>query len=156
MADLMIFSDGSVQAATGLGFGAYLMVPSIEWPLSDLAAQICIAKFANTSSTRLELQTLLHALSQTPAGARLTLYTDSQNIIRLPSRRERLEALGYCSKRGKALRNNALYRQFFALWDERQCRLVKLKGHCRAAETTRLQQVFACVDKAARQACRET
>lgn len=154
MTDLMIFSDGSVQPASGLGFGAYLIVPSIELSLSELAAQVRIVNFADTSSTRLELQTLLHALRQTPAATRITLYTDSQNIIRLPVRRERLELLDFCSKRGDVLVNGDLYRHFFALWDERQCQLVKLKGHCREAEKTRLQQVFACVDKTARQACR--
>lgn len=152
----MIFSDGSVQAASGSGFGAYLIVPSIESSLSELMAQVRIERFANTSSTRLELQVLLHALSQTPIGAGITLYTDSQNTVRLPARRQRLEVQDYCSKRGKALLNGDLYRQFFALWDERQCQLVKLKGHCQEAEKSRLQQVFACVDKAARQACRNT
>jgi len=53
-------------------------------------------RFEQTSSTKLELQTLLWALGETITLANgddmtLTVYTDSQNIIGLPRRRARLE-----------------------------------------------------------------
>lgn len=62
-----------------------------------------VKRFEQTNSTKLELQTLLWALSETIALGRggdmvLTVYTDSQSIIGLPGRRTRLEESNYFSR----------------------------------------------------------
>lgn len=122
---------------------------------ASLAACIRICKISQTSSTRLELQTLLRALEHVPAQAKVTVYTDSQNIIDLPQRRLRLEAQSFCSKVGKPLNNGDLYRRFYDAWDRLRPVLVKVKGHSPAVQKSRLEQVFALVDKAARNCSRK-
>lgn len=124
-------------------------------PLRVLAEGIKTRLFADTSSTRLELQTLLWALSErVPGTGSITVLTDSQNIVSLPSRRGRIEASGFCSKQGRPLSNADLYRTFFALLDQRAFQLVKVKGHSRASEKTAVERVFSLVDQAARRGCR--
>lgn len=155
MQQLFLFCDGSVQAKSGRGCGAYLLAESLQWPLTDLAARIATCEFEQTSSTRLELQVLLHVLSAMPAQQKVTVFTDSQNIIDLPRRRARLQEQGFCSKQGRRLNNADLYQRFFELWDRLALDLVKVRGHSPSAEKSKVEQIFALVDIAARQHSRQ-
>jgi len=77
---LMLFTDGSVNTHSHIGCGAYLAVPEGELSLDSLKTSVKVKAFEHTSSTKLELQTLLWALSDIQAlGRRLIVYTDSQN-----------------------------------------------------------------------------
>ena len=88
----MLFTDGSVNTKCRTGFGAYLAVSEAEISSKVFRNQVKIRKFENTSSTKLELQTLLWALSEIQVGDRkVIVHTDSQNIISLEKRRSRLE-----------------------------------------------------------------
>lgn len=154
ISELFLFCDGSVHASTQQGCGAYLITDTISAPLSVMAATIKTQVFDHTSSTRLELQTLLYALSCAPAAGKVTVLTDSQNIIGLPARRKKLEAQAFCSRQGKLLSNADLYRSFFNLLDKQPCELIKVKGHSQASGKTKVEQIFALVDQAARRGCR--
>ena len=79
----------------------------------------------HTSSTKLELQTLLWALGDIQAlRCKVIVHTDSQNIIGLPGRRESLEKSEYRSKN-----NYELYEEFYRISDQIDFELVKLRGH---------------------------
>ena len=102
MNHLHIFTDGSVHAQSKMGYGAYLAVSDLATPIESLKELVKVKRFEQTSSTKLELQTLLWALSETIAltdGGEMVLavYTDSQNIIGLPERRSHLEQNNYFS-----------------------------------------------------------
>ncbi len=104
MQDLMLFIDGSVHAQSKLGYGAYLVVSDLCLELESLSQRVFVKRFTQTSSTKLELQTLLWALSEVQsADPGLVIYTDSENIIGLPGRREQLERNDYRSSRGRLL-----------------------------------------------------
>ena len=76
-----------------MGCGAYLLVNENEEFNASLKDRIKTKTFTNTSSTKLELQTLLCALGELEdASEKIIIYTDSQNIIGLPNRRSNLEA----------------------------------------------------------------
>jgi ribonuclease HI len=157
MTEWFLFTDGSVHPQTKCGCGAALLIGSDELTLSldVLRSRIIVHKFTDTSSTKLELQTLLWALAETSeACAPLSVYTDSQNILSLPDRRAGFEAHHYLSKKGLPLRNAALYQAFFQLMDQRELRLVKVKGHKPAAHRNSIDRLFKLVDKASRNACR--
>ena len=88
----MLFTDGSVNTRTHIGFGAYLVVAEDEISIDELKSRVIVKEFEHTSSTKLELQTLLWALSDIQVnGRKVSVYTDSQNIISLEGRRARLE-----------------------------------------------------------------
>lgn len=160
-----LFTDGSVNNQSKVGYGAYLRLDDISSSaalLKDTALlkdKINTKRFEATSSTRLELQTLLWALNEWVAlqdvqKIELTIYTDSKNIISLPARRERLERENYFSRNKNRLKNYELYQAFYILMDNIKCKLVKVKGHQRLIQQDIIAERFSLVDQAARQALR--
>jgi ribonuclease HI len=106
MDELILFTDGSVNTHSNIGYGAYLSVSERGLPVDLLRARVKVRRFEHTSSAKLELQTLLWALSDIQAlGSKVTVYTDSQNIMGLQRRRDRLEKNDYFSKKNKRLNN---------------------------------------------------
>jgi len=55
--ELMLFTDGSVNAQSHIGYGAYLAVSEHGLSLDSLRARVKVRRFEHTSSTKLELQT---------------------------------------------------------------------------------------------------
>ena len=153
----LLFTDGSVDHQSKTGYGAFLFVDESELNNPDLKNDIQIKEFKNTSSTQLELETLLWALSQIPnERADLVVYTDSQNIINLPGRRDRLEKHGFMSGKNVLLKHHELYKRFYKQIDELHFTLVKLKGHMRSIKRNEKDQLFSLVDKATRKALKDS
>ena len=155
MQELILLSDGSVHAQSKIGYGAYLAVPDSGLSLEELKLHVRVRRFTQTSSTKLELQTLLWALSdiQVPL-CKVTIYTDSQNIIGLPGRREQLERTAYRSSKNRLLNNHELYKEFYRLTDLLDYELVKVHGHLVSKQKQEIDQLFTLVDRASRQALR--
>ncbi|MFT5100050.1 MAG: ribonuclease HI [Flavobacterium sp.] len=154
-----LFTDGSVNTQSKVGYGAYLLLDEIPSTAVLLKDKVNTKRFEATSSTRLELQTLLWALNEWVAlrdvqKIELTIYTDSQNIISLPARRERLERENYFSRNKKRLKNYDVYQTFYILMDSTKCKLVKVKGHQSFIQQDVIAKQFSLVDQAARQALR--
>ena len=63
MDELMLLTDGSVNTQSNIGYGAYLAVSERELSLDSLRTRVKVKRFEHTSSTKMELQTLLWALS---------------------------------------------------------------------------------------------
>ena len=151
---IRLFSDGSVNTQTHVGFGAYVIVPA-NAPLETLHVKVKV--FHQTSSTKLELQTVLWALDEvSDVEEEITLYTDSQNIITLPSRRERFERMHYATKQKKIHEHATLYQAFYTVMDERKCSLVKVKGHKLTCQKDEVDHYFTLVDRASREALRKS
>jgi len=144
-----LFTDGSVNPQKKVGFGAYLTVSN-----EDEVTHVEIKKFENTSSTQLELETLLWALESIEIITELNIYTDCQNILGLPSRREGLEQRNYFSKTGKPIKHALLYKKFFTLTDKFPCKFIKVKGHKKSNLKDEVDKLFTLVDRASRDALR--
>lgn len=152
---LFLFSDGSVNTQSKVGFGAYLFISDINTPLQELKKQVKLQRFEDTSSTRLELQTLLWALAEVNIGEnKVIVYTDSQNILGLTGRRKRFEENNYHTKKNTLIGNHTLYKEFFRVTDELNVEFHKIKGHQPLANKTPLDKIFTLVDKASRNALR--
>ncbi len=124
--------------------------------MDALATRVKVRRFEQTSSTKLELQTLLWALSNLQAsGGKVIIYTDSQNIIGLQKRRDRLEQKDYRSNKNKRLNNYELYQEFYRLTDQLDCEVVKVHGHLAARQKNDIDRLFTLVDRASRKALRE-
>jgi ribonuclease HI len=153
---LIIFTDGSVNTHSKIGFGAYLSISELGIPLNILTPQVKVKRFEHTSSTKLELQTLLWALSDIQSkGRKLIIYTDSQNIMGLRKRHNQLEQNNYISKNDKRLINYALYQEFFRMTDQLDCEFVEVSGHKRSNQKDEIDKLFTLVDRASRKALRE-
>lgn len=160
MPHLQLFTDGSVNTKLKIGYGACLVVTEKNASIDALRQSIKVKRFEETSSTKLELQTLLWTVNEAIALAdqselSLTVYTDSQNIIGLPARRTRLEQNNYYSANGKRLNNYLLYQEFYRLVSSVNIEWVKVVGHQISSKNDETDRLFALVDQAARQALRE-
>jgi ribonuclease HI len=157
MDELMIFTDGSVNPHSNIGYGAYLAVSERGLSLDSLRPRVKVRRFEHTSSTKLELQTLLWALSDIQAsGSRVIVYTDSQNIMGLQGRRDRFEQNDYRSKKNKRLNNYELYQEFYKMTDRLDCEFVKVRGHQVSNQKDDIDRLFTLVDRASRNALRST
>ena len=155
MNELNLFADGSVHAQSAIGYGAYLSLSGHRLPGESLAAHVQTKRFTHTSSTKLELQTLLWALSETTLpGHTLAVYTDSQNIVSLPDRRERYQQSDFRAKNNKPLNNADLYREFYRFTEQLDCTFIKVNGHQRKKEQDEIGRIFTLVDRMARHALR--
>ena len=160
MHHIQVFTDGSVNTQLKVGYAAYLIVTDQNGSIDQLKNSVKIKRFENTSSTKLELQSLLWSLQEvislnSQSDMLITIYTDSQNIISLPERRVALEQNKYFSSNKKRLNNYELYQEFYRLTAILKCELVKVVGHRVSSKKDHIDRVFALVDKASRRALRE-
>ncbi|MBT3878631.1 MAG: ribonuclease H [Candidatus Scalindua sp.] len=155
MKELILLTDGSVNTKSRIGYGAYLAVSEHGLSLDSLRERVKVMRFENTSSTKLELQTLLWALGDIRAlESKVVVYTDSQNIMGLPGRRERFEQNSYRSKKGRLLNNYELYQEFYRVTDQLKCRFVKVRGHQVSHQKDDIDRLFTLVDRTSRNALR--
>ncbi len=153
---IMLFTDGSVDVKTNIGFGAYLIVHDFDQSLDSLKKLVQVKRFENSSSTKLELQTLLWALNKIKdERQKVIIYTDSQNIIGLQGRRKRLEQNNFSSRKNVRLKNYKLYQEFYGLTDLLDYELVKVRGHQQSSKKDDIHKIFTLVDRASRRALRE-
>ncbi|MFK5927629.1 MAG: ribonuclease H [Desulfuromusa sp.] len=156
MSELLLLIDGSVSTQSKIGYGAYLAIFESELLLPELKKQVKVKCFEQTSSTKLELQTLLWALSEIQTSKpKVIVYTDSQNIVGLPGRRSRLERNNYLSNKNVLLNNYELYQEFYRRIDQLDCQLIKVRGHQPSNQKDAIDQLFTLVDKASRKALKE-
>jgi ribonuclease HI len=156
MNKILLFIDGSVDVQSKTGFGACLVVSDPIPSSETLKKQVKVKRFEQTSSTKLELQTLLWALNEIPVdGSRVIIYTDSQNIINLNRRRERLEKNDYYSKNNRQINNSDLYMEFFRMIDMFDYEFVKVQGHQPTKHKDEIHRLFTLVDRASRNALRK-
>ena len=155
MDELILLTDGSVNTQSNIGYGAYLAVSELGLSLDLLRTRVKVRRFEHTSSTKLELQTLLWALSDIQAlGIKVIVYTDSQNIMRLQRRRDRFEQNDYRSKKNIRLNHYELYQDFYRMIDQLDCELVKVRGHQVSNQKDDIDRLFTLVDRASRNALR--
>ena len=155
MKKIKLFTDSSVNPQEKIGFGAYLLIEE-NISFEEMKKNIKIKRFEDTSSTKLELQTLLWALDEIKGiDSLIELYTDCQNIVGLQDRREKLEKNNFHSSSGKLMNNHELYKDFFEKTDELNLTFIKVKGHKKNSLKDEIDNVFNLVDRASRTALRE-
>lgn len=161
-----LFTDVSLNPKLKLGVGVYLVVPfsfqgvspdSIK--RSKVAELLVLRRFEHTSSTKLEIQTILWAIEDyrkefNDSGLRkLHVYSDSQCVAGLLRRRPRLEANDFhCKKTNRLLKNTSFYRRFYKYYDELGFDVIKVAGHTRSNSHDPVQRIFSFVDKEVRKA----
>ena len=119
MKKIKLFCDGSCNPQEKIGYGAYLLIEDNNFDLIFLKSKIIFKKFENTSSSKLEIETLLWALNDIDIkDSIIEVYTDCQNIIGLENRREKLEKNNFQTSSGKIINHYELYKEFFEKLDE--------------------------------------
>lgn len=155
MNEILLFTDGSVNPQLKVGYGAYFTVTADEFEKGLIKQEVQLKKFTNTSSTKLEVQTLLWALKEVQTlNTKVIVYTDCQNILGLKDRRKRFEENDYMTGKNKKISNHELYKEFYSITDKLDCEFVKVKGHKVKNEKDEIDKLFTLVDKASRNALR--
>ncbi|WAC07048.1 MAG: ribonuclease H [Thermodesulfobacteriota bacterium] len=165
MSRIALFTDVSINTNLKIGFGAYLIIPEsyLKEKLYDLnKKEVKLKKFESTSSTKLEIETLLWSLEELEKSHKeialygnVTIYTDSQCIAGLSGRRTKLERSEFkSSKTNKELNNALLYRRFYRFSDRLKFEIIKLKGHSTSIIKDKIHKMFSTVDKGSRKALR--
>ena len=150
-----LFTDGSVNPCKNIGFGAYLHVKENDDYDASWNQNVKVKKFGSTSSTKLEIETMLWALKEmSSCDGALIVFTDCQNILDLQARRERLEANDYLTAKNKKIANHELYKEFYKITDTLKCQFIKVKGHKPKNNKDDIDKFFTLVDRASRNALR--
>lgn len=157
---IRLFTDSSVNPQSKIGFASYLKIEDLNKDLKILKDRVKTKKFENSSSTKLELQTLLWALDEIfyenkEIDFSIEIYTDCQNIISLSNREDRLKTNNYYSLNGKLIKNHDLYKEFFDKKERLNLTFIKVKGHKKKSLKDEIDDIFNLVDKASRNALRE-
>jgi len=160
-----LFTDASLNPLRKLGVGAWLVIPHAYLTAApgssagaDIAGQVRTRRFEDTSSSKLELQTVLWALEEYGSSitasrpVELTIYSDSQCVAGLLKRRRSLEGRSFLSGRThRQLGNTPLYRRFYALYDRCAFTIIPVKGHSPSCSHDTAHRIFSLVDRRARQ-----
>jgi ribonuclease HI len=160
-----LFTDVSLHPKLRSGVGGYLVVPSSflmgspgNRTRAEVAERLVLRRFQNTSSTELEVRTVLWALEEyqkekCPGPGHLQVYTDSQCLTGLLKRRPGLEDTAFISKRtNRPLKNAPLYCRFYQFYDELGFEIIKVAGHTRSGSQNLVQRIFSWVDREVRKA----
>jgi ribonuclease HI len=160
--DFALFTDVSVNPVLKLGVGACLVLPAsfldIAFPKiekSKITGRVTLRRFEATSSTKLELETVLWALGvhRKRSKGRMNLYTDSQCISGLLKRKPGLLGRDFLSRTTNVpLRNAPLYRRFYAVHDELGFKVIKVAGNSKTGACHTVDSIFSIVDREARRA----
>lgn len=157
-----LFTDVSVDPQRRLGVGGYLLVPVAFLEVEadtirqeGVAARLVTRRFSETSSTQLEVQTVLWALENLGAAfdGNLQIYTDSQCVAGLMARRAGLTTNNFVAKRsGQLLAHAALYQAYYSAHDRLDFQVIKVAGHSRASSQDGIARIFSYVDREVRKA----
>jgi len=164
MNNYSLFTDASLNPKLKVGVGGYIFVsesliktPSNQIKISELDDILVLRRFEDTSSTKLEVQTVLWALgeycirSASSKSGKLHLYSDSQCVEGLLSRRVRLESSGFHCKRGnRLLKNASLYRQYYEFHDRLKFGVTKVAGHTPSHSRNTIERIFSVIDQKVR------
>jgi ribonuclease HI len=161
----VIFTDVSLHPRLRSGVGGYLVVPfsfltgSLQKVTQSLVAErLVLRRFEDTSSTELEVRTVLWALEeyQKEKGSGpgdLRIYTDSQCLSGLLKRRTGLENRAFISQRtNRPLKNASLYCRFYQFYDQLGFEVIKVTGHTCPRSRDLVHLIFSWVDKGVRRA----
>ena len=156
MKKIKLFTDSSVNPQEKVGFGAYLLLKNKDISFEEMKKDIKTKRFEDTSSTKLELQTLLWSLEEiNDKDVIIEIYTDCQNIIGLQDRKEKLEKNNFYSSSGKLMNNHELYKNFYEKLDKLNLTFIKVKGHKKNSLKDEIDNIFNLVDRVSRNALRE-
>ena len=146
---ITIYTDGSCH--TQLKIGAWAAVI-----LVDGKKKILTGKAENTTHNRMELTAVIDALMYVQNNYGVTreikIISDSQYVIGLTAREQKLSANDFITKKGKPVQNADLVKQLLLLLNKMNVTLEKIKAH---QQKTGVDEYNIELDKLSRKLVRE-
>ena len=129
--EIEIYTDGSCHTQSGIG--AWVAIILAEKEKITLSGSE-----ANTTNNRMELTAVLKAMEYVSMNhssySAIKIYSDSQYIIGLSGRKEKLLGKDFITKGGNELPNTDLIKLFFACIAKHNIEFVKIKAHQKRGE----------------------
>jgi ribonuclease HI len=128
----VIYTDGSCHTQHKIGaWAAIVFINNKKTVLSG--------KEINTTHNRMEILAVLKAiafvLENNCTNKPLQIITDSQYVVQLKSRQQKLSAKEFFTKKGNVLNNADLIIQLFHYLDILPVELIKIKAHLKQGDT---------------------
>lgn len=112
----------------------------------------------NTSQHAMELKAIIISLQYIQSRFQkvfdLEVYTDSQYVLTLVDRQERLVANDFQSRKGRPIANQELIRRFYELLKHFNVRMIKVSGHTKSG-ISQINDYHRDVDKLSRKLVRQ-
>jgi ribonuclease HI len=144
-----IYTDGSCHTQIKIGaWAAIVLIGEDKQVISGTA----IDTTHNAMELTAVIRSIEHVTSQHPGITNIHIITDSQYVIGLTDRYEKLIATGFTSKKGKQLPNTGLVKQLLQHTQSANIQFTKIKAHQKANELTNYNIE---VDKLSRKMVRE-
>ncbi|MFW5916060.1 MAG: RNase H family protein [Bacteroidota bacterium] len=144
-------TDGSASPKSGFGaWAAYIVTPAEEIILKDTEE--------NTTQHAMELKAVIKSLefiqNTWENVSEVEVYTDSEYVKGLLSRRARLADNNYHTVKGKEIRNKALVIQLYEWLEKYDLTMVVIKGHAKKGRS-KITDYHRDVDKISRKLVRQ-
>jgi ribonuclease HI len=124
-----VYTDGSCNPVEGIGAWAAII-------FSDGEKVFLSGSDTNTTHQAMELMAALksfeYILSAKTSGVKIRLHTDSQYLVNLPKRKEKLEASALRTKNQAPVRNAELIRVLFSYLAVLSVTFIKVTAHQRS------------------------
>jgi ribonuclease HI len=147
---IIIYTDGSCHTQIKTGAWASIILLNDEKKTLSGIEQ-------NTTHNRMEIQACLesihYVLEKTALFSEIQIYTDSQYVVGLPDRKNKLKMAGFQTKKGNSLQNQDLIEKFISLLEKYPIKLLKVKAHQKKSE---IENLNIEVDKMVRKLLRES
>jgi ribonuclease HI len=123
---IKIYTDGSCH--TQLAIGAWVTII-----VNDHTKQVLSGLESNTTHHRMELIAVINGIEwlikQGLQFHSVDVITDSQYVVGLIERKNKIEAKDYLTKAGNPIRNKDIVFQFFSFIEQIQISFCKIKAH---------------------------
>jgi ribonuclease HI len=126
MLEVVIYTDGSCHAQKKSGaWVAIVLINSLKIVLSG--------KEESTTHNRMELTAVLKAMeyikNHFTQNRIVKIYSDSQYVVDLPARKEKLIKAAFVTKKGKELNNTDLIKLLHGYLNDYSTEFIKVKAH---------------------------
>lgn len=149
---IKIITDGSASPKYNIGaWASYIVTSSEETVLKNIDS--------NVTQHTMELKAILKSLEYIQStfqivSVRLEVYTDSDYVLGLPHRKEKLVKNNYRTKKGKEVRNRSLIIQLYEWLEYLNIALIPVEGHAKKGHSV-ISDYHREVDKLSRKLVRQ-
>ncbi len=121
-----IYTDGSCHTQNRIGAWVAIVFSGTE-------KKILSATVEDTTHNRMELTAVIKGIEYIkdnyPAIRIIKLFSDSQYVVGLPARKEKLSALSFTTKKGNEIQNADLVKKLLVYLSMLSIELIKVKAH---------------------------
>jgi len=139
----------------------YLEIPVDKLNKNEIIQNLWLRKFENTSSTQLEVETVLWSIENflnqhiVTENFKLNLYSDSQCVCGLLARKSGLIKKGFRNAKNEILKHAELYKKFYEYHDFLHFDVIKVTGHAPKNTHDTIHRIFSFIDNEVRQEMRK-